>query len=129
MKLPSYSRIAIEELPADVRKWASIIIDPVNSFMLSLKSGLNKGLTINENMAGALKTVTVVGGVTEFSYTSSMQPQAVIIGRVTDETAPSEQPTTGVGISWSYTGTTIACTFYGLTAGHKYNITLVIFDN
>ena len=128
MRIPAYSRILTESLPAEVRKWISLVIDPINSFMLSVKNGLNKGITVNENMAGAIKTVKVTSGAVEFAYTSGSQPQAVIIGRVVDLTTTNDHPTTGVGLTWVYTGTTIACTFYGLEA-HTYNITLVIFDN
>ncbi len=212
MKLPQYSRIAIEELPKEVQKWISLITDPVNSFMLTVKNGLNNGLTVTDNMAGGIKTVSVVGGVAEFSYKSFSQPQAVIVGNIVDVSSPSYTPLsksqivftadasdvctsvahglvegetvqvftygtiptglvagtlyyvkyltadtfslsltsrgTAVDISaagagthvvvppphnvsmrWTYTGSTIQCVFYGLIAGHKYNVTLVIFDN
>ncbi len=129
MKLPQYSRIAIEELPKEVQKWISLITDPVNSFMLTVKNGLNNGLTVTDNRAGGIKTASVVNGASEFSYKASTQPKAVTIGRVTDLTVSGEHPANGIGLVWSYTGSTIKCTFYGLTVGHTYDITLVIFDN
>lgn len=127
MKIPSYTRILVESFSADVRKWVSALIDPINSFMLSMKIGLNKGITINENLAGAIKTQTVVGGSVEFAYSNN--PKAVIIGNIVDLTTSGDAPTTGVGLSWSFTGSTISCTFHGLETGHKYNITLVIFED
>jgi hypothetical protein len=127
MKIPSFTRILVESLPSDVRKWVSALVDPLNSFMLSMKIGLNKGITINDNLAGAIKTLTVSGGAVEFAYGNN--PKAVIIGNIVDLTTSGDAPTTGVGLSWGFTGTTIACTFHGLETGHKYNITLVIFED
>jgi hypothetical protein len=129
MNIPSSTRILTEALPAEVRKWIAFVIEPINSFMLTIKNGLNKGITINENMAGAIKTVRVSGGAVSFAYTSSSRPQAVLIGNLEDLTTAGDHPGTAIGLKWNYDGSVINCTFYGLEASHNYNITLVIFDN
>jgi hypothetical protein len=147
MKLPSYARIISEEIPSEPRKWIGKLIDPLNSFMLSIKNGLNKGLTINDNMSGALKTVTVTNNTVAFSYETNQNPKAVIIGGWSDLTNSAWVPTTytytdtvpdpdvvvvvtsGISLKWSYADSVITCTFYGLDSSHKYNVNLVIFND
>jgi hypothetical protein len=129
LQIPSIGRILRESLPSEIQKWIYLVIDPINSFMLTIKRGLDKGITINENIAGSIQVVRVVSAAVNFSYKHSIPPQAVIIGKVVDVTTAGSYPTAGVGITWSYADNVIRCTFQGLTAGHNYDITLVIFDN
>jgi hypothetical protein len=103
--------------------------------MLTIRNGLNKGITINENLAGAIKTVEIPKITTpattrsvEFSYARS--PKALILGNWTNITDSSWVPTTvGISLRWVFTGTTVICYFYGLDTTDKYSINLVIFED
>lgn len=130
MKLPSFTRIIMEDLPTEVQKWVDKLVNPINSFMLTIRTGLNKNLTINENLSGAIKTVLVINGAVSFRYTSSRKPTALLVGKWYNKTDNTWTPTTGIDVSWSYNGIdTITATFYGLENTNDYNITLVILDD
>ena len=149
MKLPTFTRIIREDMPFKVQKWIDKLISPLNSFMLTVRNGLNKGMTINDNMAGAIKKVLVRGNAVEFAYKSTRVPQAVIVGYWRDVTSASWTPTTakiehsdyadgaspvvtvtsGVTLSWSFTNDAISCVFYGLDSTHTYSVNLIIFED
>ena len=130
MRIPSFTRIITETLPPEVQKWVGQISEPLNSFMLTMKNGLAKGITINDNLSGALKVLTVTGNVVDFSYVSSRPPKAVILGGWTCTTNATWAPTTvGVSMKWTNTDGAIFCTFYGFDAAEKYTVSLVIFDD
>ncbi len=126
MRLPSISRIVVDQLPKDVQKWIGLVVDPLNSFMLTIKNGLNKGITINDNLSGAVKTVTVSGNSVEFTYESSRAPKAVIVGNVV---CTSSWTPVAWSHTWNYSTGIINCTFYGLDSTKKYQVTFVIFDD
>lgn len=129
MRIPSFTRIITEDFSKEVQKWIPKLADPLNNFMLTMKNGLNKGITINENMSGEVKTILVTGGTVSFSYESSRQPKAVMLGNWVNLDDSAWAPTAGIGLKWSYGERVVTCTFYGLDATDKYNITLVIFDD
>jgi hypothetical protein len=129
MRLPQISRIILEDLPSEVKDWISKVTDPINNFMLTIKNGLNKGITVNENLAGAIKTLTVSGNAVAFSYASSRPPQVVLLGSWINLTTTSWTPTGGISIKWEYSKGQISCTFYGMASADKYEITLLILDD
>ncbi len=129
MRLPQISRIITEDLPAEVKDWVAKIVDPINNFMLTIKNGLNKGITVNENLSGSIKSFQLSGGTLTFSYGSSRPPQIVVLGSWTNLSDSSWTPTSGIGLKWSYTNEVITCTFYGMDATDKYSVTLIILDD
>ena len=139
MRLPSFTRIVREDLPSEVQSWIDKLINPLNSFMLTIRNGLNKGLTVNDNLGGAVKTVTVRGGAVEFAYSTSRPPKAVILGSWRNTTTSTWTPTSGVvdavtvtsgiTLSWYYTEGKISCTFYGLSSTDTYEVTLLILED
>jgi hypothetical protein len=127
MRLPSYTRIIIENFDKEVQKWIGKLVDPLNNFMLTMKNGLNKGITVNDNLSGLIKTFTVSNNSVSFSYSSSRRPQVVLIGSVVcldSGWVPSPWSHT-----WSYADGAITCTFYGLDNTKDYSITLVVLDD
>jgi hypothetical protein len=129
MKLPSFTRIILEDLSKEARKLIGPLVGPLNNFMLTIKNGLDKGITINDNLSGALKVVDVANNKVNFTYPSSRLPKAVILGGWTNTSDTSWTPSSGVSISWYYSQQSIYVTFYGLNATDKYNVSLVIFDD
>jgi hypothetical protein len=130
MRLPSFTRIVLEDFSKDLQRWLPKLIDPLNNFMLTIRNGLNKGLTINDNMSGAVQTTTLKGDSSAaFSYSTGRQPKAVILGGWSDLTDPSWTPSSGLAVQWTYGEGTITVRVHGLNAAHKYSINLVIFDD
>ena len=129
MRIPSFTRIISEDFDKEVQKWISKLADPLNNFMLTMKNGLNKGMTVNDNMSGAIKTLQVSKGSISFSYESSRQPKTIMLGGWVNLDNSAWAPTGGIGLKWVYGESQVTCTFYGLHATNKYNITLVIFDD
>ena len=129
MKLPSFTRIILEDLSKEAQKLVGPIVAPLNSFMLSIRNGLDKGLTINDNLSGALKIVTVNNNVVNFSYPSTRLPKAVMLGGWTNTSDSTWTPTTGISLSWYYSQQSVYVTFYGLNTADKYSVSLVIFDD
>jgi hypothetical protein len=147
MRIPSFTRIILEDLSSEAQKLVGPLVNPLNNFMLTIKNGLNKGITINDNLSGALKIVNITGNTTSFSYASTRSPKAVILGGWTDVTDSTWVPvtttfapnpalplvtvtvTSGVSINWTYADGDITITFYGFNSAHKYTVSLVIFDD
>ena len=130
MKLPSFSRLVIEDMPKDVRGWIDKLLSPLNSFMLNIRSGLNKNITINDNLSGAIKGFNVSGGSTSLRYTSSRPPKAVMLGSWRDLTDSTWTPSNGIALSWTYDGKSeLSVTFYGMHATDNYYVTLLILDD
>jgi hypothetical protein len=130
MRLPQTVRIITEDLPNEVTKWVGKLVDPLNNFMLTMRNGLNKGITVNDNMAGSIKTYTVIGNSLTFEYKSSRRPSVVLLGGWVDLTINTWTPTTLPGIcKWDYANEKLNCTFLGLDSTHRYLITLLILDD
>lgn len=123
MKLPSFTRIILEDLSTQAAKLVGPIVAPLNNFMLTIKNGLDKGLTINDNLSGALKIVTTTNNTVNLSYPSNRLPKAVILGGWTDTTDGSWVPKAGFQVSFT-AATTDVCTSYthGLRNGEKVQL-------
>jgi hypothetical protein len=129
MRLPSFTRIIVEAFDKDVRGMVARIAEPINSFMLTMKNGLNKNITINDNMAGELKSLTVSGMNLDFAYSSTRRPRAVLLGQWKNESSPPGPPEAGVFLEWSYANEVITCKFHGFNTSDSYSVTLVIFED
>lgn len=130
MRLPQTVRIITEDLPSEVTKWVGKLVEPLNNFMLTMRNGLNKGVTVNDNMSGSVKSYSVTGNTLTFEYKSARAPKIVLLGGWVDLTTPTWTPTTLPGIcKWSYANERVECTFLGLESTHRYSITLLILDD
>lgn len=128
MRIPPFTRIIFEDFSKEVQSWIGKLVEPINSFMLTMRNGLNKGITVNDNMAGAVKSLSVSGNSIRFAYDGI--PKAVILGSWQDVTLSSwTPPTGGISLSWIYGDGNITCTFYGTNSAHTYNITLLILND
>lgn len=130
MKLPSFTRIIVETFDKEQRSWVSKLAAPLNNFMLTVRNGLDKNITVNDNLSGAIKTVSVVSGAASFKYTSSRPPKCVIIGKWRNITDSTWTPSTGIAVYWTYSAeNVINCTFYGLNNTDNYEMNLLILDD
>ena len=135
MKLPPITRIIVEDFPSSVQEWISKLIDPLNNFMRVVKTGVDKGITVNDNLSGAIKTITITptsGGLFEaqFVYTSKKPPKVVLIGGWVDKTGTTTL-SSGVTPVWSWNGKDLITItdITGLNDAHKYDITFLILDD
>jgi hypothetical protein len=125
----NFSRIIIEDLPKEVQKWASVLVLPLNSMITTLKTVLSKGLTINEHFRGAIQAVSITANTATFNYAGKTTPKVIIVGNFQDRTDPSWTPTGGISNTFTYNGSQIKITFYGLTFTHSYYATLLILED
>lgn len=71
-------------------------------------------------------TSVVIGG-TSFAVNADHAPVAIVVGRVTVHQSPAAVPWSAA-IDWGWNGTNVVVTTIGgLTAGVKYDITLLLF--
>lgn len=127
-QLPSIKSLTIEDYP-DEKTWIGKLIDPLNSFMSSVITNLNKGLTIGENVNGFIKTFDVTGGAFPVSIPNSLKsrPIAVIIGSIYNKQTPAATIGTGITIEWEFASSTLKIkNISGLTTGTKYTVTVIV---
>jgi hypothetical protein len=122
MKLPTFKRIVSEEFP-EQRKWLPKLIAPLNSFLEQVTQGLNKNITVQDNLDAEIKTITVSEFPYIFSY--SKPPKSVTVGKY-----PSLPTGTGI-VTWYYTGTALSVSIDGFspTQKDKLTFTLLIINN
>ena len=125
----NFPKIILETLPSDVQKWIGPVVTPVNTLITNIKQIFSKGMSVNENMMGAIQNVRVTANTATFAYKGSKPPKAILIGAFYDLTASSWAPTGGISTRWSFSGSQVAITFYGLDSTHIYQITLVILED
>ena len=124
----NFPKVTIENLPKEVQKWISAIIDPVNTLVGNVQAALQKGLTVKENMRGDIKTVEVIGNFAAFPYSGKV-PKVLLIGGYLDVTDSAWTPTGGLFCTFSYgKNQDLNVTFYGLDATHKYKVNILILE-
>ena len=133
MKLPTITRILVEDMPSAVQDWIGKIAEPLNNFMRTLKTGLDKDVTVNDNLSGAIKTVRIPANnplTIKFVYTSKRPPKVVLVGNWVDRTGTTTL-TTGVYAEWSFDGRNVITihSVTGLTVTHTYDVTFLILDD
>lgn len=129
-QLPKISRLQQEDYPSETKKWISKLLQPLNSFMQSVTSALDRRLTINQNIQGQIRTLNVVGGkAVSFKYEPSSRPRWLVIGNVSPKDG---YPLTAVvgAPQWSDDGAgNITVTdIIGLVSNDEYSITFLILS-
>jgi|GEM_PF-1969387 len=56
---PTPIRFLSQDFPGETQTWISRLIVPLNHFMTSVNTALNKGLTFRDHMNAEIKTITV----------------------------------------------------------------------
>lgn len=128
--LPTIKRFLVEDYPSEA-SWIGTLLYPLNLLLNTIYSNLNNGLTIQQNMLGQLKTLTVSGASpsTKFNWNFPGQtPAAVIIGQCLQTDAPASVITSAVSVAWSYSAGVISIdNIAGLNSSHTYSVTFVVF--
>lgn len=134
---PLFSRVLNEDLGKDVPKWADRIIYQLNLITDYLKTAFAKNITIQDNLLNPITTQQLVATGVPATDTIAFlvtlppgyQPKGVqilncidnsgsIVGNaVTCEMLPGLTPD----------GNVVLRAIYGLTAGHSYTLTLLVY--
>jgi hypothetical protein len=125
---PEKQQIVPEDFKKEEQELASKIAQPFNTYVDQLDEILNRNLTFGDNLRCDLRTLQVTAGTpVTFKYAQSGKPIGMWVINYSDITDPSAVPTTAVQPQWSYDGrgNITINNVTGLTASHKYNITII----
>jgi hypothetical protein len=84
------------------QKWAEKLVIPLNTFMESVQSALTNGLTITDNMSGAIKTFEVDGTWPVRLAWQLGRPATVIVGNVVRSDGVAFTLAGAVQVQWQY---------------------------
>lgn len=133
MKLPTIKKIMREDLK-NAPDWVGRLIDPVNSFMESVYTALNKNITLYDNISSFIKEITYrtpstyPTGVDNISFLNELRARAtgVVILQAFDNA--SYTPVSIGNISWIEDASGIVIyPVTGLQASKTYTIRLAVF--
>lgn len=133
--LPNVKQIRLEDLGAKVPEWVSNLLTPLNSFMESVYTILNKNISFDNLNCKVFKyTFTTDSGYTGGTW-SNITFQSGIIGKTTgvillsavNMTNTSSVSLLSKSIEWTEQENNIVVKYIaGLANSTKYNITLLI---
>lgn len=128
-KIPQLQRLLAENFPNQA--WIEPLIRNLNQFMDEVISGLNKELTIEDNMAAMIKVVEVDGVYPlKLAWNLTRRPISTVVGNVELSDGTPLTLTTAVQVQWSYNqaGQYQIDNVVGISpsTGTKYKLTLEI---
>lgn len=133
-KLPEIKRISREDLP-ESPDWVNNLLSPVNSFMDTVYRSLNKSLTFQDNIQGAIRDLEFRTSATytsgdftpvAFSYGSgSVRPAGVLLLQI--RAGSGQVIKQAVTLQWSENNGTVSIDYVsGLADSSQYFIRVVI---
>jgi hypothetical protein len=128
-KLPTIKRIIKEDFPD--QPWIGKLLQPLNTFMESVVSALNKNLNM-DNLRGNWITFTLNSSATavnRFKVGIGSAPKVLIIGRIIPK--DGGVITSAPYLDWSYSAeldqiTIEAGKVFGFTADKTYEVTVLV---
>lgn len=101
-KLPPVQRFSMESFSTQ-SSWIGALIDPLNLFMEQVVGAFNRNLTIADNFAGTMLTVTLDGTFPyKLAWTLKQKPISVVVGNTTRTDGASFTLTSAVQVQWQY---------------------------
>jgi len=115
-KLPNISRLVTEDFPKE-SSWIGKLLNPLNTFMVSIYNALNKQLTFNDNMLAMTTTVTVVSAATfePVQFKVSFFPVGIWVIKAQDKSDNPQVIHSPCTVDWSYSSTTGLVTINGVS--------------
>ena len=102
-QLPPINRLTLEDFPTEQRKWLGQLIQPLNQFIESVYSALNRNLTVSENCSGDIKLVELDGTFpVKLSWSLRSKPVAVLVGNVYKSDGSSLTLSAACFVQWSF---------------------------
>jgi len=139
-KLPTITRLISEDIPEDQRSWFDKILISLNSFISTMLSLLNKGLTFEDNFDAMVKILefpgrdlsVASGEPLKINSTLRGMPKGVIKVKMEDITSSGATAIVDpIDVQWKYdqTGKILITNISNIqTDGSiKYRMTLLIF--
>lgn len=132
-QVPSKRRLVIEDFKSQI-SWIDKLIQPINEYMESTTSALNKALTIRDNFMGDIRTVELDGTwPTKLSWNLAARPTAVLVGNAVKSSGASLSLSSAIQVQWSFnqSGQLQIDDVVGITPSPslKYKLTLVILTS
>lgn len=130
MKLDSISEMTLEQIQTIYNEYSDdieLLVGRINELVRTLKNITDRNISLSDNIACEVKTLTVKGGITiEFAKTNMNQVRQISVGRV--KTSGSN-PTSAVQVlDWSSSTNSVRISnIVGLTNGQSYDITLTLY--
>lgn len=117
------------EAPAGVEK----LLNPLNLVLDSLQTGLNKGITFEDNITSQIRQFSIKAGAAttdntfSFASTKKTRPIGLMLLNVYKEQSNYAAIGQAVFVEWVFDGVNINITsITGLTNGSTYNFTVLI---
>lgn len=136
MYQPLFARILKEDLGKDAPKWTDRIVYQLNLITDYLKIGFAKGITIQDNLINPIKTLQITATGVPASDTASFAvslpsgyvPKGVQILNCVDLSGSIVgNPVWAEMLPGLQNGNVIVRAIYGLTSGHKYSISFLVY--
>lgn len=134
---PLFARILKEDLGKDAPKWSERIVYQLNLMTDYLKTGFSKGITIQDNLMNpfTVQQITSTGSpatdTISFLVTlpSGYQPKGVQVVNCIDLSGVivGSQVWAEMQPGLSPNGNVTLRAIYGLTSGHTYQLTLLVY--
>lgn len=134
-RIPQIRRLVIEDFQV-AKKWIGPLFQILNVFMEAVVSAFNKNLTIKDNLAADIKTVTLTSPPSDsspaaVSWSLASPPIALLIGNVTRvDGGLLTIVTTAVQVQWRFGPSGLQLTkVVGITPSStdQYTLTILAF--
>lgn len=136
MYQPLFTRILKEDLGPDAPDWSDKIIYPINLMADYMKTAFAKNITFLDNMQNPTKNIQLTAGATPASNTITFsvalpqgyQPVGVQILNCIDLSGTIVGAAVTCEMQPGLTaGGVVIRAIYGLTAGHSYSLTFLVY--
>jgi hypothetical protein len=129
-KLPSFRRIAADQVSKDYPDLAELLIAPLNNFMESLTRALNKQINFSDNIDAQVITLTASGTYPlRFKWDRPSKPAAIWIGRIARVDGAAASLAAAVTLDWAFNqnGQIEIADIVGLpdTSADQYYVTVI----
>lgn len=136
MKLPSFRRLFSSDFPAQFKQLIDTLGVSLNNGIDVLYQTLNNGVTLEENISGTVKNITLTvdaNGIPTQNSTIKLNSANKVTGCVVlnalNQTSSGIFPLAAVFISWSQASNVLNINkITGLQANQSYTLTVVAFQ-
>lgn len=133
---PQFTRILKEDLGKEAPPWTDKLTYQINLMADYLKTAFAKGITIQDNLMNPLKSLQLTAGATPASNTvsflvtlpSGYQPKGVHVLNCIDLSGSVVGAAVWAEMQPGLQNSNVVIrAIYGLTSGHQYNLTLLVY--
>lgn len=133
MQLPPIKRLIVEDYPSQ-KSWIDRLLYPLNQFLTSISTGLQNGITFQENLLSQIQTVTLNNNTAElpilFKWNFQVKPQGLLLVNIQDVSTTPQPFSSAVFPTWTYLDQSKQfriSSISGLVANQRYTLTFLVF--